>query len=708
MARQPKQDKDTVTPAQEITEQSRQPLLESIFPKLLGFPNLQDPTEMVAALAKHYSKQHGFDRKRVQRCLQKLVEAETAAYPTRKVRPTTFLKDGFAGLLSRALACMKPQSALRFCETEDLAAYRQRVHAARVLANPFTPLYTLQELARLTASFLEHQEGNRDALLATGHPATNFGLSPWFDTFLNKLYYTKIPIALVEGRKTEGIGPGLPKPAYPKSYVDWRRPGVPVGSWQPYLFSFFGRRDEQQSEPFLPLGWTWARRRRSLWSTCSYEDADRIVGLNKADADRLNHLRANLFELKVTLLTRVHSALVSQDTTNLWPQSVALFIDRMRGDDADFLLQMDRVYASHDVKTGAKQIKPIPLMAGGLTSLLEFIGYIEKELTLGTLTKTRDSLSDWVNVDTLRRPRLTLKRAREPYLALAANGKSKLVREALDAFIERDTQEHVFWKGFRQRAAEVLEKELRVPVATLVPRKFLEALGPILQQQAALLTQRYVDGDLAMSTSPAPAQNVFRFTGVGYTVCFGEEPFALPNGPGYYYIAFLLEQPKKEFNASELRAAHTRFCKKSDERDMVHESDANRILEDCLRSEASDLGEVVDKVSVDAMYRKLREIKQDLEHADHTRNDMEKGLLTKLKAKLEDFLFKTHKPNGQVRKFNQRMNRDRNAVRNAIDRALEKIRKTSPPLYRHLRNSLHFKERPLFAYEPESPIRWVQ
>ena len=84
--------------------------------------------------------------------------------------------------------------SLEFDEEEDPQAFPRRQFAAQVLVDPRTPFYTLPELSGHLRTFAGHQEANRAEMLRIGHPATSFAASPFLDLWLNKLYYTKVPI----------------------------------------------------------------------------------------------------------------------------------------------------------------------------------------------------------------------------------------------------------------------------------------------------------------------------------------------------------------------------------------------------------------------------------------------------------------------------------------------------------------------------------
>jgi hypothetical protein len=227
-------------------------------------------------------------------------------------------------------------------------------------------------------------------------------------------------------------------------------------------------------------------------------------------------------------------------------------------------------------------------------------------------------------------------------------------------------------------------------------------------QKADLLAPQHADDPLAVSPSSTKESNVFRYDVGSWTVRFGGKWFALRATCGLYYISVLLEKPSKAFSPSELLAAYTRFSKSPDKGKIEQETDDDRVLESCLGSGASDLGEVLDKVGLAAIVKKRREIEKDLQVADHKHETLEKDRLLMQKKTLEDYVLKSLQPNGQSRKLRSKIKRDRDAVRNAMDRTLEKIRLVSPVLYRHLRNTLKIKGRPSYTYEPEHPICWNQ
>jgi hypothetical protein len=471
--------------------------IASIFPKLFGakIPE-SDPQSALPELANALARQHTLPPERVLNCLQRLMTAETCGHELTKTQFYRAFLRGLPGLLTAALARMPPEYAIEFCETEDLLAYRRRDQIAHVLANTFTPLYSLDELGCLLSEFVHHQELNRRSLLSTGLPNTFFNLSPWVDVHLNKLYFTKLPVSLRQrwgllDDRSSSNHPTRPRPAYPRACVDWRR----IADRISVMRSGFLDANLWNQYPLQPnpaCRWEWARWQHDIWHCCDYEDADLLDGLSEEAGTRLATLRPSIFDTKCQVLGSLASALRECNHQTLWQKCLDDITRRISGDDADFLLRMDMFFAGYEIRSTQKESKTLPLLCGGLTNLFELIGHVEKELVIGTMTKTREALGDAVIVDELRRPHFATELnprsvrygSRHAYLNLVAAGRGDQIRSASDLCSHLDSEEPAFWSQFRQRAADALSSEFSGLVGVKLQRKFQPVLQPLLQQYA--------------------------------------------------------------------------------------------------------------------------------------------------------------------------------------------------------------------------------
>ena len=110
----------------------------------------------------------------------------------------------FAPSLSEALHYLPAEQALRLFEQEDLDQLAERQQLTAFLVDRDTPLYTLAELAELTADFIAHLERNSEPLLATGRPRTRFFRSRGLDLQLTNLYPVKEPTRVSMHRERPG------------------------------------------------------------------------------------------------------------------------------------------------------------------------------------------------------------------------------------------------------------------------------------------------------------------------------------------------------------------------------------------------------------------------------------------------------------------------------------------------------------------------
>ena len=93
------------------------------------------------------------------------------------------------------------------------------------------------------------------------------------------------------------------------------------------------------------------------------------------------------------MLNILLKAVVNRDSANIWPDCLNVLTETLSGEEAEFYLKMDRLYNGYDLLTGEIIDEESDLLPGGFTNLLEFIGYCEKEITIGTMHHCKEALA---------------------------------------------------------------------------------------------------------------------------------------------------------------------------------------------------------------------------------------------------------------------------------------------------------------------------
>lgn len=676
----------------------------------------------VSALTGKLAAKFELPHERLLACIQRLVaSAPRHGHPQQELSHGLF-RDGCPELLRGSLARMPADVALTFVESEDLHAYPRRSAMAQYFASGKTPLLSLTELRQLLSEFVAHQHQNEDTLVATGHPTTHFGRSTWLDVRLNKLYFTKIPTHL--RTKTACGGGSCLRRSYPRSYLNWQRIGTRAkNAFMPDGFEVMGHSTFFRTEEAPALTSSWVKQsEEDTFSICTYEEADLLAGLSTADSSRLSGLRARLLKVKTRLLDELVTVIRENDRRNVWERSLAILAGELLADEAEFLLGMDQFFAGYSVRQGESETKLLPLCPGGLTDLFELIGYVEKELAIGTLDRTRGALGDALVLDHLQRPRLLTDLNRSswprlkqlapsnPYLDLIAVGKGEQIRDAVDEFSRLDSEEPAFWRKFRDRAEKALSSEFNAVVGIQIKQQFRLVLAPLLQQFA----DDWCGGEgryrveLALSNMKSgkeleESQGVFERTGESWNIQYQNGPlFPMRQLVGLTYLHVLISNPEKPFRPSELQA-HVVRAGTSKSLTRYAEIDPGTELADVCSCEQNG-GGLIDKRALREVKGRSEEIIAEIEGAERN-NDL--GRVVKLKleqGQLDDYLKSATRPGGQIKQAMDRSKRERDAVTKAIKTALRKLSQKDSLLGEHFCKCLLMKG--FYRYSPGSGQQW--
>ena len=112
---------------------------------------------------------------------------------------------------------------------------------------------------------------------------------------------------------------------------------------------------------------------------CGYLGADSFSELDPEDCTRIEVDRAKFYDTKLRVLKILSKAVAHRDSSNIWPDCLNILTETLSGEEAEFFLKIDRYYLGYDLMTG-EILTESGLLPGGLTNLVEFIGYCEKEM----------------------------------------------------------------------------------------------------------------------------------------------------------------------------------------------------------------------------------------------------------------------------------------------------------------------------------------
>ena len=286
---------------------------------------------------------------------------------------------GFYPSLDKALAHLDPDKALSLFETADIDDLAYKVSYFDFLTDKETPFYIHEELAEVIEQFITYLKANKSSLLSIGYPAKSFEKSPWLFRNLSRLYPVKIPFT-VQGRSL----------SHQKiAEID----GIA----------------EKDSEGNLIFNYTWIKewfydlKPFEALSNCSYEEAVLIKGLQNNDIQHIEENRAKVFNLKIEILELSYKYLCqNMNAKDFWENCINTIANNLTKDAFQQFDKIESAYSQLFVidntpaflitcPSAITEGKP-NLDTGGINNILTFIFFVEAELTIGQMHKTKSRL----------------------------------------------------------------------------------------------------------------------------------------------------------------------------------------------------------------------------------------------------------------------------------------------------------------------------
>jgi len=579
--------------------------------------------------------------------------------------------------LRDAIGQVGPERALAIFE-QGVGKLRERLFLLDYLLNSNAAFYTLEELRGLTEGFSQYLEHNRESLSLTGEPESLFISRRFPFMELRNLYYVKLSSRWSLAQDRQGRPPNLHRTT---------------------VFDF----------PWEELGlnreWRDANGR-----SCSYEEADLFTDLDPRDADLLASGRAALFDLKKRVLSELSNALKDGSIKGLWENCLRLITSTITAEEAMFYLRMDRWYSGYDVRTGEVADEDAGLMPGGLSALLEVIGDYEKEISIGTMSRTKQELAHLGmrfppdEVSLLWRKSHS---ALDCYFEAAAGGERQEIDRILEQFDDREDQEQLFWNEYRHRVAVALENEFftDVVVRTRVRQRHVVSFEPTVRTffEWANAHLEFTGEMPSLSVSEpnaqvAAARNEFRREGQYWTIIFdGSLPMHLRDSKGINYVAHLLANPGREVHAIELAqidsgSATTPVGRANFEDEGLHVS------------HLGDAGEILDERAKTEYKARLNELEEEIADAESNNDPERLSQAIEQRDALTQQLTSAFGIGGRSRNAADPGERARKAVSGAITRSLKIFRREHTTLWHHVDSSLSMGI--FFSYCPEHPVSW--
>lgn len=389
--------------------------------------------------------------------------------------------------INEAAYAMGGKEALEFFESQkekDLIQYLHKWSYVHFFNDRFSPFLTLKELAILIKEFIEHLELNKDHLIETGHPKYSFNRSIWLDWHFTRLYYTKVPVLdpiyghYTDPENIDALQQKLPPTEfsttvkkingkYEFNYVWSKAPAIKLGIL-PYTgtYVFPGR----WVKPSLNFKWkdgTPYYETGNPIEICSYKDAAILHKLDPEDAKWLEKMRSRLFQLRIEILEYLQRSIINRDHKNLLPQCLQILTEhdnvRLTGDEMESLLKLEASFAeNHSVREFCTQLRRITITddSAFIFNIIGLIGYIEKEVNIGTIDKTCERYQDLPEYGS--------------YFDSIGKQWQKKLDGIINQYIRMSREEISFWENYSDRINNAWRTEFydeTPPYGELVKRK---------------------------------------------------------------------------------------------------------------------------------------------------------------------------------------------------------------------------------------------
>lgn len=373
-----------------------------------------------------------FENKAEPRATARVLKHLAARLPSLRTIPRRLTpRDRFAyalDVLRDAYCSLEPRQAHRLFRAADLGELEIRMAAATYLVEGChpngLPLYSIEELADRIIGFRKFISDDRDHLVRTGLPSRFYEACRWLWYRAANLYVTRRTLA--------------PLPAKNPVWVNGK-----------------------------PIFYRWARLQQSNFGSvlkaCSFKAADPVARLTLTDERKLIELRGRVLDAKATVLGRIATRLRGGSAAELLPTCMEAIRESLTTEEIAFCLRCDSIY-SHVPKNRPKAHPiivslfglPRPIAPGGLESLFQIVWHAEKELSVGTMCRTREALGELV-VEKDSDNVLAVPDQPGHYFALIAGGRRRIIDRALDRFIAHDDLEAESWSDFQKRLQSALK-----------------------------------------------------------------------------------------------------------------------------------------------------------------------------------------------------------------------------------------------------------
>jgi len=327
------------------------------------------------------------------------------------------------------------KKAIQIFDIEDLKSLRMKTLNFDHFFDVITPVFYLKEIALFCEQTIKYCIDNFWELLLYGNCPLEINMciqSTWFNLLLSRLYSFKLnPKIIIEN---ENI-----------SQQNVHKFGKTVSSHD--LIS------EIES----------AKNVENLLNDSNFV-LNKSVWPNENEV-ALFVIRLKLLITKINILKILQKAAIDHDCTHLWKDCLAIFTKSnysLEHDEVNILFKKDHIFTWNNFSRKENIIEytqPFRMIErpGGISDIFEIIGFVEKEITIGTMRKTKEALG--CLYPKFNDSEFNIYR----YFHLIGTPEQELADAAIDLFLSLDEKERHFWREYERRVNESINSKFEVP-----------------------------------------------------------------------------------------------------------------------------------------------------------------------------------------------------------------------------------------------------
>ncbi len=609
--------------------------------------------------------------------------------------PTRSISDGRPSILDlaavfwQAAGVLEPEPLFSFFESApsaDLIHLVDRVAAASYLATPSTPLLDLEELAHQATQTLEFLRAHEKEFLRHGEVTVLPSDFRWLALRMCSFHHHQrgLRFAEVEHDKRGRSWIIYDAPEASESAADAAmsrsldalRQTVPAS-----------RMRAAPGEPEISTSWSHLIAPSGL-------------------ADRRSAARnAAVHAARKRVLKTLIDCVVAREPKRLWSRVVDELGKHFDQAEVESMLHECMLWGSVDREPGGFAIEEMILELGPLIGLLEVVGHFEKELEIGSLSKTRARLSP-----VLGSFASAPDRSRFPsYFQLLNGPVIEPVNEALDLYLDLERAERGFWASFQSRL--VLDLQTDFPVRIEVPsirvrarfvRDATEMLQELTREVARRMEEHGRELDRPLRSPIAIGENRFIRDGGDWLVEFEGVVVRVKASKNLARIARLLEKPRGDVPSIDLA--------RMDEDGRIRVEEPDEVTDDPDDPDEGppmDGGQALDHFEPEEIARLRGQRAALAREIEEARRDHDVSRVERLQAEvaaLSDYIIGGLTKDGAGRKEGSWVEKARKSAGNSIGRGIEAIRKVHPSLAIHLHR--YIDKGVTCVYRPDPPCAW--